>query len=120
VRAAFALLALTRTRTPIEYAARVFVIELVYKVPLAEIDAAMKAHVAWLRTYYAAGTFVASGRKIPRDGGIILAVGHDRAAIETIVDGDPFVARGLADARIVEFRTSQLADDIAARIQRSG
>jgi uncharacterized protein YciI len=94
----------------------VFVIELVYKVDLAQIDAAMKAHVAWLKAHYAAGTFVMSGRKIPRDGGIILAVGHDRAKIEAIVREDPFVARGLADYRLVEFRASQRADDIPKRI----
>lgn len=29
---------------------------------------------------------------------------------------DPFCARGLADVRIVEFRASQKADDIQARI----
>lgn len=93
-----------------------FVIELTYKVDLAQIDAAMKPHVAWLNRHYAAGVFVASGRKVPRDGGIILASGDDRAAIEAIVAEDPFVARGLADARIIQFRASQRADDLPARV----
>ena len=87
-----------------------FVIELIYKVPLAKIDASMAAHVAFLNKYYAAGNFLVSGRKIPRDGGIIIAVGASRAAIETIVREDPFVKRGLADFRVVEFRASQTAD----------
>jgi uncharacterized protein YciI len=95
-----------------------FVIELVYKVALAEIDAHMAAHVRFLKKYYAAGHFLVSGRKIPRDGGIILAVGANRAQIEAIVDEDPFVARGLADARIIEFRASQRATDIQARVER--
>ena len=94
-----------------------FVIELVYKVDLAQIDAAMKAHVAWLRGHYAAGTFLVSGRKIPRDGGVILATGTDRPAIEAIVREDPFVARGLADYRLIEFRASQRADDLPRRIE---
>ena len=93
-----------------------FVIELAYKVDLAQIDAAMKSHVGWLRAHYADGTFVMSGRKIPRDGGIILAVGHDRAKIEAIVNADPFVKGGLADYRLVEFRASQRADDIPERV----
>lgn len=93
-----------------------FVIELVYKADLAQIDAAMKAHVAWLNTHYAAGTFVLSGRKVPRDGGIILATGHDRARIEAIVREDPFVVRGLAETRVIEFRASQRAGDVPARI----
>lgn len=92
-----------------------FVIELVYKVDLAQIDAAMKEHVAWLNQHYAAGTFLVSGRKIPRDGGIIVATGRSRDEIEMIVQADPFVARGLADVRVIEFRASQRADDMPKR-----
>ena len=55
-----------------------FVIELVYKAPLADIDAHMPAHVRFLKKYYASGHFLVSGRKIPREGGIILAVGKIR------------------------------------------
>jgi len=96
-----------------------FVIELIYKAPLTEIDAHMKAHVRFLKKYYDAGIFLVSGRKIPRDGGIILAVAESRARIEAIAQEDPFCARGLADARIIEFRASQRADDIQARIEGS-
>jgi uncharacterized protein YciI len=97
---------------------RMFVIELIYKVPLAQIDAQMGAHVKFLNKYYASGHFLVSGRKIPRDGGIILAVGESREQIETIVREDPFCARGLADVRVIEFRASQHADDIQARVAR--
>ena len=96
-----------------------FVIELSYKADLAEIDAHMTAHVKFLRKYYASGNFLVSGRKIPRDGGIILAVGKSRQQIETIVEEDPFHQRGLADFRIIEFRASQRADDIQKRIDAS-
>jgi uncharacterized protein YciI len=89
-----------------------FVIELLYKSDLSEIDAHMKAHMAFLKKHYAAGRFVVSGRKIPRDGGIIVAVGESRAEIEAVIKEDPFVARGLSDFRIIEFRASQRAADI--------
>jgi uncharacterized protein YciI len=95
-----------------------FVIELVYTSTLAEIDAHMAAHVAFLKKYYAAGNFLVSGRKIPRDGGIILAVGKTRQQIEAIVEQDPFHKLGLAEFRIVEFRASQRADDIQERLKR--
>jgi uncharacterized protein YciI len=95
-----------------------FVIELIYKVDLARIDAHMAAHVRFLKKYYAAGNFLVSGRKIPRDGGIILAVAESRSRIEAIVAEDPFHAHGLADFRIIEFRASQRADDIPKRIDR--
>src|SRR5467141_1743234 len=94
-----------------------FVIELIYKADLAEIDAHMSKHVAFLKKYYAAGNFLVSGRKIPRDGGIILAVGTSRRQIDAIVEEDPFYVHGLADFRIIEFRASQRANDIQKRIE---
>ena len=96
-----------------------FVIELNYKADLAQIDACMADHVAFLKKYYAAGNFLVSGRKIPRDGGIILAVASSRPEIEAIIEQDPFFRRGLADFRVVEFRASQRANDIQQRIDRS-
>jgi len=88
-----------------------FVIELIYTASLADIDAHMRAHVKFLEKHYAAGTFIVSGRKIPRDGGIIIAAGKGRKEIEAIIAADPFVAGGLADFRIIEFRASQKAEE---------
>jgi uncharacterized protein YciI len=95
-----------------------FVIELTYKVSLAEIDAMMVAHVRFLKKHYASGIFLVSGRKIPRDGGIILAADTSREQIEAIAAEDPFVVHGLADVRIVEFRASQRASDFPRRIEQ--
>jgi uncharacterized protein YciI len=96
-----------------------FIIELVYKADLDRIDKHMARHVKFLKKYYAAGHFLISGRKIPRDGGIILAVGRSREEIDGIVAEDPFHQHGLADFRVIEFRASQRADDIQSRIERS-
>ena len=93
-----------------------FVIELTYKADLAEIDAHMKAHMTFLDKQYASGRFVVSGRKVPREGGIIIASGGSRAEIETLVREDPFIARGLADFRVVEFRASQRVADLPKRM----
>jgi uncharacterized protein YciI len=93
-----------------------FVIELTYTAPLDRIDTAMPSHMKFLKKYYASGHFLVSGRKIPRDGGIILAVGKSREEIEAIAREDPFCSRGLADFRVIEFRVSQKADDIQQRM----
>ena len=95
-----------------------FVVELIYKADLAAIDAQMRPHMAFLKKHYAAGTFVVSGRKIPREGGVIIAVGKTRPEIEAIVRDDPFAKLGLAEFRIIEFRASQRADDIDALIAK--
>jgi uncharacterized protein YciI len=93
-----------------------FIIELIYKVDLSRIDALMSAHVKFLKKYYASGHFLVSGRKVPRDGGVIVAVGQSKSEIEEIMRQDPFCARGLADVRVIEFRASQRADDIQTRL----
>ena len=95
-----------------------FVIELVYKADLAQIDAHMAAHVKFLKKYYASGHFLVSGRKIPRDGGIILAIAADRPEIEAIIREDPFIRHQLADFRVIEFRASQRAADIQQRLDK--
>jgi uncharacterized protein YciI len=94
-----------------------FVIELEYIADLPQIDAHMAAHVAFLKKQYAAGHFVVSGRKIPRDGGIIIAVGDSREQMQTIIEEDPFHKHGLARFRIIEFRASQRAPNIDQRIR---
>jgi uncharacterized protein YciI len=96
-----------------------FVIELIYKADLKEIDAHMRAHMAFLKKHYAGGKFLVSGRKIPRDGGIILALGETREELEAIMREDPFCKHGLADFRVIEFRASQRADDIPKRVEGS-
>ncbi|MFF8311603.1 YciI family protein [Streptomyces lydicus] len=80
-----------------------FVLELTYTAPLDRVDAALEAHVEWLHKEYAAGHFIAAGRKVPRDGGVILAAGIDRATVERIVAEDPFTQAGVCAYRITEF-----------------
>ena len=80
-----------------------FVVSLHYTASLDAIDAAMKAHVAFLEIHRKAGIFIAWGRKVPRTGGIILACGDSRSEIERIMREDPFVSRGLADLDVAEF-----------------
>jgi len=92
-----------------------FVISLHYVAPLSAIDAAMRSHVAFLETQRKAGVFFAWGRKVPRTGGIILACGESRAAIEQIMTDDPFVANRLAEVEVTEFLPKPAA--IVERVQ---
>ncbi|MEV0190259.1 YciI family protein [Kitasatospora purpeofusca] len=95
-----------------------FVLELTYTVPLDRIDARLPDHVDWLNRHYADGTFLASGRKVPRDGGIILAAGEDRAAIEALVGTDPFAVEGLATYRVTEFLATVVAPVLESHRQQ--
>ena len=84
-----------------------FIIDLTYIVPLEELDQHMAAHVKYLRKYYKKDVFVASGRKVPRTGGIILAMSDSKEAVEKIIIEDPFYKHELAEFTITEFLTSQ-------------
>lgn len=94
-----------------------FVIELDYIADLSEIDARMSEHVAWLKKHYTAGRFIVSGRKVPREGGIILAIGESRDQIEGLMQEDPFISHGLARFRVIEFRASQRAKNLDRLIE---
>lgn len=89
-----------------------FVLELTYTAPLEAVDAVLDAHVDWLNELYAQGVCLASGRKNPRDGGVILAVAESRARIEEIAAGDPFVTAGVCAYRITEFVATKTAPEL--------
>ncbi|KUM03419.1 hypothetical protein KIF53_02780 [Chromobacterium subtsugae] len=85
-----------------------YVVSLSYTASLSDIDALLPAHVAWLNQAYADGLFLASGRKVPRSGGVILARG-ERAALEARLADDPFAKAGVARYDITEFVPSMTA-----------
>ena len=84
-----------------------FIINLNYIVALEKLDGHMKDHVVFLKKYYKQNVFVASGRKVPRTGGIILALAKSKEEIERIIREDPFHIHNLAEFTITEFLTSQ-------------
>jgi uncharacterized protein YciI len=84
-----------------------FIINLNYIVPLDQLDLHMAAHVKFLKGYYKKNVFVASGRKVPRTGGIILALAKSKEEVEQIIREDPFSKHKLAEFSVTEFLTSQ-------------
>ena len=84
-----------------------FVVLLTYVKPLPEVDRHMREHVKFLAEHYAARTFVASGRQVPRTGGVVLARAASKEALVEITQRDPFCRHGVATFEVIEFRTSQ-------------
>jgi uncharacterized protein YciI len=95
-----------------------FVISLHYLVPLEEIDAAMPRHTAFLDKHYKQGDFLVSGRQVPRSGGVIIARGKNREAVERMMRQDPFVKGKLASMDIVEFSASQMGKGLEKWMKR--
>jgi len=80
-----------------------FIISLHYIKPLAEVDQHIEGHISYLKKYYANGTFIVSGRKEPRTGGVILAKADNRKTLDEIITEDPFFENGIAKYDITEF-----------------
>lgn len=88
-----------------------FILSFTYVKPPEEADRLMEPHMEWVKQGYDTGMFLASGRKIPRTGGVILARG-ERADIEAFVAADPFSVHGVADYEITEVALTRTADGL--------
>jgi uncharacterized protein YciI len=73
-----------------------------YTAEQSRIEELVPAHREYLQRHFASGLFVASGRRVPWTGGVIVARG-ERAAVEAAVLDDPFTHEGVAETEIVEF-----------------
>ena len=90
-----------------------FIISLTYIKPLEEVDTLLERHVAYLKEQYELGNFLASGRKVPRTGGVILARALSREEIETIIALDPFYRHEIASYEVTEFSPTMTIDKLA-------
>ncbi|PWE57241.1 GTP cyclohydrolase [Metarhizobium album] len=89
------------------------ILSLTYIKSTQEADVHMQPHLAWVKEGYDKGWFLASGRKIPRTGGVILAVG-DRTAIEAFVAEDPFTIHGICTYEITEVALTTVVEGLEA------
>lgn len=86
-----------------------FVIDITYISMLETVEQLVASHMAFIERGYASGLFLASGAKVPRSGGIIIARGQSVADIEALITGDPFHMAGVAKYRITEFDPGNVA-----------
>lgn len=90
-----------------------FIVSLTYICDMSEVDKYLSAHIEYLDKHYKKGIFIASGRKVPRDGGIILAQTENRSELEDILKEDPFNIHGLAKYELTEFVASKTTPELA-------
>lgn len=90
-----------------------FVVSIEYKVDLAEVDKLIPEHSKFLDEFYEKGKFLASGRKVPRTGGVILAVADSKEELSSILAKDPFYKANVAHYEITEFVPSKYSDNFS-------
>ena len=88
-----------------------FIVSLTYICELEEIDKILPEHIEYLKNQYKKGNFIASGRKIPRTGGIILSKLDNKEKLEKVLNEDPFKINNLAKYEIQEFISSMTSNE---------
>lgn len=95
-----------------------FIVTLTYTVPVDEVDRHLDDHRAWIDAHIAAGRLLATGRRVPRTGGVLLAPGPlGREAVEQLVATDPYHRAGVAEYEIVEFVPTTTAAGFEALLE---
>ena len=80
-----------------------FIVNLTYKASLDVVDKYLEQHVEYLKVQYEEKNFIASGRKNPRDGGVILSKLDSKDKLQRVLEKDPFYIENLANYEIIEF-----------------
>jgi uncharacterized protein YciI len=88
---------------PVDKNCLMFIVNLHYKVPLTTVGQYLPAHVEYLKKQYALKNFLASGRKVPRTGGVILSGSDSKEKLLQILEEDPFKQNKVADYEVIEF-----------------
>lgn len=84
-----------------------YIAVLTYTAPLEEVERYLPAHMEWLEKGYAEGAFIASGRRVPRTGGIIVAKGTHLSEVESRLQQDPFQVHSVASVDVYPFVVSK-------------
>lgn len=80
-----------------------FLINMQFTAPLTEIDKLVGAHRDYLLGKYESGTLLFGGRKVPRQGGIIISTQTEKADVEALLAADPLIENNLAEYTLTEF-----------------
>ena len=91
-----------------------FVVSVNYVESLDKIDSLLEEHVEFLKMQFEKQVFIASGRKVPRTGGVIIAKASSKDELEAILKQDPFYKNGVAEYEITEFVASMVLPEFAS------
>lgn len=84
-----------------------FIITIIYKKPINEIEAHIDDHRAFIDDGYKNNYFMMSGPQNPRTGGIIISHMKDKEQLEQLLKKDPFLIYDLANYQITEFQPNK-------------
>ncbi|QWF82194.1 YciI family protein [Amycolatopsis sp. CA-230715] len=89
-----------------------FVVLQTYTAPIEEIDYVLPDHAEWLTKQYENGHFLASGKRNPCTGGVIVTRPMPRGKLDAILATDPFALQHLASYEVIEFSPTRTAPEL--------
>ena len=89
-----------------------YIVHLIYEVPLEKVNEQLTAHGAFLDEQYALGNFLASGPQVPRTGGVILSSVSDKNELIAILEKDPFIQHKVARYELIEFLPTKTCPEL--------
>lgn len=89
-----------------------FIVSLTYIKDINVVESHLEEHVEYLKEEYAKGSFIASGRKVPSAGGIILSNLKDKDMLMSILQKDPFYKNQVATYEIIEFVPTMVSKEL--------
>ena len=96
-----------------------FIVQLTYQTTLDNVDKYLQAHREFLAYHYKQGLFLASGPKVPRTGGILIALTKDKAYLESVLKQDPYHLAEITTYDLIEFTPVMHRDELKDIIQRT-
>ncbi len=87
-----------------------YLLILSYKKGLDAVEKYLDLHKVYLDKYYQLGNFIASGRRNPRVGGVIICKANSIDEVQAIIREDPFHKFEIADYEIIEFEPSKYVE----------
>lgn len=90
-----------------------FIVSLTYTKPFPEVEPHLPAHMTFVKAHFENGNFLASGKKIPRTGGIILSGVASRSELDEILEQDPFHIHRVAEFEVTEFAPTTTCPELA-------
>ncbi|MCX8641205.1 MULTISPECIES: YciI family protein [unclassified Gilliamella] len=88
-----------------------FIFSITYLKPISEVEKYLPQHIDYLERHYQSGHFIASGRKVPRIGGVILCRAENKEQALTIMQKDPFYIYQIAQYELLEFIPTKFAKE---------
>lgn len=91
-----------------------FSIHLQYTRAAADINPHLDAHRRWLIEHMKAGRIIVAGPLEPRTGGLIIACCADVAAMQAMMEQDPFITQQVASYQALACQPALIASGFAA------